>query len=104
MLADLVEREPEARSNPSVQAAYVALDNMEAEELEAISSESALLWKEQQNLVGEMAKAKRLCFWPACMGRSTRRRAATSSSTARARANSSAPRYSQSAKAAAIHR
>jgi hypothetical protein len=37
VLAELVEREPEARSNPSVQAAYQALDNMESEELEAIS-------------------------------------------------------------------
>ncbi len=42
VLTELVEREPEARSNPSVQAAYVALDNMEAEELENISVESAL--------------------------------------------------------------
>ena len=58
VLADLVEREPEARSNPSVQAAYMALDNMESEELEAISAESALLWKEQQALIREMARAK----------------------------------------------
>ena len=58
MLAELVEREPEAKTNPSVQAAYVALDNMEAEELEAISAESALLWKEQQGLIREMARAK----------------------------------------------
>ena len=52
------EAEPEAKTNPSVQAAYVALDNMEAEELEAISAESALLWKEQQNLLRDLAKAK----------------------------------------------
>ena len=58
VLAELVEREPEARSNPSVQAAYVALDNMEAEELEQISTESALMWKEQQALLKEMARAK----------------------------------------------
>ena len=31
---------------------------MESEELEAISAESALLWKEQQNLLKEMARAK----------------------------------------------
>ena len=31
---------------------------MEAEELEAISVESALLWKEQQALLREMARAK----------------------------------------------
>ena len=47
-----------ARMAPCLQAAYVALDNMEAEELEAISAESALTWKEQQALLREMARAK----------------------------------------------
>mgnify|MGYP003331262550 CR=1 FL=1 len=56
VLAELAEAEPEAKTNPSVQAAYVALDNMEAEELEAISAESALLWKEQQGLLRDLAK------------------------------------------------
>ena len=58
MLSDLVDAEPEAKTNPSVQAAYVALDNMEAEELEAISAESGVLYKEQQGLMRELAKAK----------------------------------------------
>jgi hypothetical protein len=57
-LEEVCEAEPEARSNPAVQAAYVALDNMEAEEVEAISAEAALLYKEQQTLVREIARAK----------------------------------------------
>ena len=58
VLEEVCDAEPEARTNPSIQAAYVALDNMEAEETEAISAESALLYKEQQNLVREIAKSK----------------------------------------------
>ena len=58
VLEELIEQEPEAKTNPAVQAAYVALDNMEAEEVEAISAEGALLWKEQQNLEKDLAKAK----------------------------------------------
>ena len=58
VLSELVEAEPEAKTNPAVQAAYVALDNMEAEELEAISAESALLCKEQQGLIKDLAKAR----------------------------------------------
>lgn len=58
VLANLVEAEPEAKSNPSVQAAYVALDNMEAEEVESISAESELLCKEQLSLTKELATAK----------------------------------------------
>ena len=57
-LEEVCEAEPEARSNPAVAAAYVALDGMEAEEVEAISAESALLYKEQQNLVREIARSK----------------------------------------------
>ena len=57
-LEDVCEAEPEARSNSAVQAAYVALDNMEAEEVEAISAESALLFKEQQGLIREVARSK----------------------------------------------
>ena len=58
VLEELIEAEPEAKSNPAVQAAYVALDNMEAEEVEAISAEAALLWKEQQGLERDLAKAR----------------------------------------------
>ena len=58
VLEDVCDAEPDAKSNPAVQAAYVALDNMEAEEVEAISAESALLYKEQQNLVREIARSK----------------------------------------------
>lgn len=58
VLEEVCDAEPEARTNPAVQAAYVALDNMEAEEVEAISAESALLFKEQQSLVREVAKSK----------------------------------------------
>ena len=57
-LEEVCEAEPEAKSNPAVQAAYVALDNMEGEEMEAISAESALLYKEQHALVREIAKSK----------------------------------------------
>jgi len=57
-LASLIEREPEARANPSVQAAYQALDNMEAEEVESISAECALLWREQQGLLTDLASAQ----------------------------------------------
>ena len=57
-LTDLVETEPEARRNPAVRSAYQALDNMEAEEVEAISAEAALLWREQQALLQEMAEVQ----------------------------------------------
>ena len=57
-LEEVCQAEPEARSNPAVQAAYVALDNMEAEEVEAISAESALLFKEQQNLIREVCHTR----------------------------------------------
>ena len=53
-LKEVCEAEPAARSMPAVQSAYVALDNMEAEEVEVISSEAALLFKEQQNLIREV--------------------------------------------------
>ena len=58
VLEGVCEAEPEAKTNPAVLAAYQALDNMEAEEVEAISAESALLFKEQQNLVREIARSK----------------------------------------------
>ncbi len=54
-LASLVDRDSKARLSTPVQAAYVTLDNMEAEELVSISAESALLWKEQQSLLAELA-------------------------------------------------
>ena len=37
-----------------MQSAYQALDNMEAEEVEAITQEAALLWREQQAIFKEM--------------------------------------------------
>jgi len=37
-----------------VQSAYQQLDNMEAEEVEAITQEAALLWREQQAIFKEM--------------------------------------------------
>jgi hypothetical protein len=47
-LDELVSRQPDAAANAEVHAAYVSLDNMEGEELSAISEESAVLWREQQ--------------------------------------------------------
>jgi hypothetical protein len=47
-LDELVSRQPDAHANAEVHAAYVSLDNMEGEELSAISEESAVLWREQQ--------------------------------------------------------
>ena len=40
--------DPQVRQSPAVQSAYQQLDNMEAEEVEAITQEAALLWREQQ--------------------------------------------------------
>ena len=51
VLGDLVAGQPEARENAEVQAAYQALDNMEGEELEAITQEVRLLVQQQ----GEVA-------------------------------------------------
>ena len=42
------------RQSPAVQSAYQQLDNMEAEEVEAITQEAALLWREQQAIFKEM--------------------------------------------------
>ena len=57
-LEEVCNAEPETRSNSAVQAAYVALDSMEAEEVETISAESALLFREQQDLIREIARSK----------------------------------------------
>ena len=46
------------RASPEVHAAYVQLDNMEADELAAISEESAVLWREQQSILAELASAQ----------------------------------------------
>ena len=57
-LDELVSRQPEARANAEVHAAYVSLDNMEGEELQAISEESAVLWREQQAILTELSTAQ----------------------------------------------
>jgi len=57
-LDELVSRQPETRANAEVHAAYVTLDNMEGEELSAISEESAVLWREQQAILTELSSAQ----------------------------------------------
>ena len=63
VLEEVCDAEPEAKTNPAVQAAYVALDNMEAEEVEAIVAQRMAVKERehQERLVEQFNQFRRFC-------------------------------------------